>query len=1363
MTDLLSSYIPMDRRQALARRATLADRSAGAALFADISGFTPLTELLAQRLGPQRGAEEVTRVLNAVYETLIAEVDAYGGSVVSFNGDAITCWFDGDDGRRATACALAMQAGQGQQGGALPVPFPAVPHEAEPGFAPLALPSGEAVTLAMKVAIASGPVRRFLLGDPARRLIDVLAGVTLDRLAAAEHLAAPGEVILDPVTLRNLGDLVQVITWRQGEEGADGSLAVPVGHPALPLNLSGGSGFGVVGGLAAPVAQAPWPALAPEMLPREQVRPWLLPAIYDRIELGQHEFVAQLRPAVALFLHFAGLDYDGDPAAGDRLNAYTRWVESVLDRYGGTLLDVTIGDKGSYLYAAFGAPVTHRDDATRAARAALELLHVPADLYDPGATAPFMREIRIGIASGPVYAGTYGGSTRRTYSVLGDAVNVAARLMELAETGEILVSGAVRQATSQGFAWDELPALPIRGKAESVSVFRLRSPREAPARYLPEPRYEFPLVGRAADLARIEEKLALAHAGLGQLVGITGEAGLGKSRLVAEVIRRAEAQGFQGYGGECQSYGTHTPYLVWSSIWRDLFDLAAAAGPEAQIRSLEDQLAEIDPALVPRLPLLGVVLGLPIPDNDLTQTFDAALRKASLEALLVDCLRARAQQEGGPALLLVLEDIHWIDPLSHDLLEAIGRAIAGLPVLILCAYRPPELDYLQTPRVTALPYFSELPLSDFTPEEAAQLIALKLAQIADDTAPPPAALVEQITARTEGNPLYIEELINYLHDRGLNPRDTADLERIALPASLHSLILDRVDQLSESQQVTLKVASIIGRLFLVAWLWGVYPTLGEPAQVKKDLEALHRLDLTPRDTPEPQLAYLFKHQATWEVAYESLTYATRAQFHEQLAHWLETTNSVQEPPIALLAYHYGRSANTAKQREYYRQAADAAAAVYANAAALDYYTRLLPLLLPPEQPAVLLALGEVAERVGQWDAAEGHYRQALAYAEQTADRAVQIQAQQALGILLRNRGNYAAALVWLDRTHRLFLEGESTAGTLAGLSRILVEIGELYRRQEDYTQARALLEQSLDLSRQLKDGDGIAMAFHSLGWIAYSQGDYASSRSLYNLALDLRRTLPNKQELARSLNSLGLTAVAQGDFTTARPCLEESLALRRGMGDKQGIARSLNSLGLLDFAQERYSEARRIFEEGLMLQRDMGDKQGISLVLANLGWSLYAQGEFDTAHDLLEEALALAEEIGSKWNTSLALCYLGWIEERQGQATQATQHLGASLTLADTHGIKHFFILCVIGLANVALQTGHLERAARLLGVAEDAVTTMDIPLGSVERGLYDQMREAVTLRLDPTRLAALLAAGRSLSREQVVAYARSSEDDHEP
>ena len=605
--DVLSTYLPTDRLHALIAGKDLPEYAEGAALFCDISGFTALTELFLKESGPQRGAEEIHRVINQVFDSLIAEVNRYHGSVIIFGGDALTCWFDADHGLRAVACATAMQ------------------NRMQP-FAAIQSRGKQTVAMGIKIAIAVGTVRRMVVGDPAIQLLDVLAGRTLDTLAAAEHQASRGEIVLDSIAQQALGDQIEIAAWRVDE--------------------TSGARFAILRALRVPVQPDPWPALSSSP---ERVRPWVLPDIYERLHatgaVGTGpvrtgtQFLAEIRPAAPLFLYFRGPDYDADPEAYPKLNSFIQKTQHILTRYEGRLLQVIMGgrnwgDKGSYLYAVFGAPLAHEDDAQRAAAAALDLRAMAQKLG-------FIADARIGVSQGWLFAGPAGSETRQTYVTMGDEVNLAARLMQAADSFRILVSARIPEALGQQFYGDALPPLYVKGKGEAVQAFSLEGIRARDSIRLQEPRYALPMVGREAELQTITARLDLVLQGRGQIVGITGEPGVGKSRLMAEVIHRAQQRGMEMYGSECEAFGTQTSYLVWRRIWQGILGVDNDARLEDRLARISAELARVDAALLPRMPLLGPLLNLPIPDNSLTQAFDAKLRKTSLETLLDDYLRAR--------------------------------------------------------------------------------------------------------------------------------------------------------------------------------------------------------------------------------------------------------------------------------------------------------------------------------------------------------------------------------------------------------------------------------------------------------------------------------------------------------------------------------------------------------------------------------------------------------------------------------------------------------------------------------------------------------------------------------------------------
>ena len=709
------------------------------------------------------------------------------------------------------------------------------------------------------------------------------------------------------------------------------------------------------------------------------------------------------------------------------------------------------------------------------------------------------------------------------------------------------------------------------------------------------------------------------------------------------------------------------------------------------------------------------MLNLPIPDNELTATFDAKLRKESLEALLVDCVRKWARLV---PLLFVLEDCHWLDPLSQDLLEVLGRAIIDLPVMIIIAYRPPQAERSHAPRVAQLFHFTEVPLTDLPANEIQQLVQYKLGQVYGEQVTLPPALIEKISQRAEGNPFYIEELLNYLRDRDIDPQQPQALEQVDLPDSLYSLILSRIDQLTENQRTLLKVASVIGRLFRASMLWGVYTNYGDHARVLNDLEALSALDLTPLDTPEPELTYLFKHILTQEVAYETLSFATRALLHDQIGQYIEKTyQEALDGYVDLLAYHFSHSENSEKKRQYLLKAAEVAQAHYANSASISYYRQVLPLLPEDQQAAALLKLGQILELVGNWDEAESVNRQAEIVSLQLNDAPRHARAQRALGWLLRKQGAYFGAEEWLVRARESYQE----LNDKAGVSHVLSNIGELYRLQGKFEEARRFYDESLSLADQIDDPrDRQAARAHALkgaGTVATWQGEYVTARALNQESLLLRRELGDTPGVATLLNNLGIIARFQRDLDDARRMNEESLTLFREMGDRWAVGQLLNNQACVASDQGDYAEARILLQESLTIRRQLGDKAGLALSLNTLADVVLDEGKFEEARPLLDESLTLNREIGDQ----TAIAYL--IEDYAG----------------------------------LAAAEGQPGKALRLAGFAAALRESLGAPLPPSEQARVDRMLVPARSALAEAEVATAWEAGRTLQMEGALALARSA------
>jgi predicted ATPase/class 3 adenylate cyclase len=1171
----LLSYLPPDRATAILSGGSLPEEDTGSVLFSDISGFTPLTEAVVARYGARRGGEEFTDRLNAVYDALIEQVERFGGSILGFAGDAMTAWFAGDDGILAATAGEAMQFAMQR-------------------FSRVELPDGVTVSLSMKVAISSGRLRRFTCGDPGIQLFDILAGDVMERLATCEGAAQRGEILVDEATAKTIWPKVALREWRS--LGADH-------HPASAA---------VLDGINDPARPRPneRPALPDDAA--ERLRPWLIPEVFQRIQSGQNVFLTELRPASALFVRFSGIAFEADPEAPRKLDAYVRWIQAIVTRLEGVLIQLTVGDKGSYLYAAFGAPVAHDDDTARAMSAALEIVKPPAEI------AAIVPEVQVGVTRGTMRTGAYGGRQRRTYGVLGDDVNLAARLMKAAKPNEILVSDRAARRLRDAFEFQTLDPIKVKGKSEPVAINRLVGRKRADfLADLRNQRYSTPMIGRQAELAAVRDKLGHAARGQGQVVCLSADAGMGKTRLLSEIIRSAVAQGFSVFAGDCPVLAREASYTVWAPIWRSLLELGSHLAPDQVLASLVHTLRSVQPGLEERAPLWGPVLNVALPDNDLTRTLDGKVRRESMEAMLVECLRHRCARS---PVVLVLEEAHWIDEASRHLLKTIIQAIARMPVAIVLAHRPVAAGDLLGAAEAALDYVRTIELGDLPAEDARQLTIIRLKDVFGQQAAVPESLVDLIATRASGNPFFIEEVANLLKTRNIDLTNQASLESLELPASLHSLVLGRIDQMSGTAQTTLKVASVIGRLFRAAMLWGVHPLERDRLGIDAHVREMCEREIALPEPVDGEEAYFFKHIVIQEVAYESLPFALRSTIHEAIGSYIEgIAGQNTHPWIDLLAFHFDRSSRDDKKRIYLVAAGDAAKASYANRSAINYYQRVLPILEGADRIAVLAKLGPVMELTGAWDGATACYEEGLRLAEAAGQVHDQARCAAGIGDLLRRRTRFTEAADWLKRAIRLY----EAAGDRRGMADILHLRGTLSAQTGDFPKAAELYQRALAIRHELGLETDAARTLNNLGIVSRAQGDSDTALVYYERSLEIRRRLNDRRELANSLNNVAIAHRFRGDYERAREMLEESLKLYRVVGDRWSVGNGLHSLAELALDREDTALAAQCLKESISINRDLGDRRELAFLLEGFGHlgRLHKQGEaallfFAAAHAL---------------------------------------------------------------------------------------------------------------------------------------------------
>jgi class 3 adenylate cyclase len=861
-------------------------------LMADVTGFTAMSEKLS-RIGKE-GAEEVTNIINSYFSPLIKIVVKYGGDVVSFAGDAFTAGFEPLPGERSPHHQRALAAVREMQ-------------EFVRNFSEVKVSAGT-FPLNLHLALHSGPAVLCRLGDPSGQMEYLVAGSATQRAAEIEEHSGAGEALVSQ-------ELYKLVEKQVKAEPVPEAKAYRLSSIEVKAEPVGGAGAALPDDID--LALAEMEALRP------YISPWLLANIVADPQAGG--FAGEHRRVTSLFLNLWGLDFDGDPQAVSKAQNYIRVLGQTVDKYGGSVNKIDFSQQGPRVFILFGAPSAHENDEERALLCALDLLGHEEFKYG-GLKQKF------GANSGFVYAGTIGSAVRREFTVMGDEVNLAARLMSYAQEGQLVISAAINRKAGKKFETKSLGEREFKGKSHPVAIFEALGEKKYGddifSRWVSESKA---MVGRETEKTVMGEAIERTISGKGQVVSIVGEPGIGKSRLSRELIQNWLERGYTVFGGNCQSYGSAISYLPWSELLKGYLGIKETDSPEEKEAKIRKMLGIIDPQLAEWACLVGEVVGVPMPETDLTKSLDAKLRQQRLFDLVLDILSWGAQQE---PLMLIIEDLHWADSASLGLLNYVARNIGEKPILLCLVYRPMEAKQ----EFATKEYHTSLSLKELSQEESQQLIHTLLA-----IEGMPKELEDLILKKSQGNPFFVEEVIKSLIEQKVITQEdgkwkvaTADVKSVNIPDTVQGVIMSRVDRLSPSAKDVLQVASCIGREFEYPVLSAVYPKKMDLGPILVDLG---RFDLV---LSEKANHYFFKHIMTQEVAYDSLPFNRRRDLHNHIGDYLEDAFGEKvEEVMGLLAHHYYYAQNWEPAFFYSVEAGDNARKVYANQEALAHYDRAL--------------------------------------------------------------------------------------------------------------------------------------------------------------------------------------------------------------------------------------------------------------------------------------------------------------------------------------------------------------------------------------------------------------------------------------
>jgi class 3 adenylate cyclase/tetratricopeptide (TPR) repeat protein len=1205
--EAIACYIPdlVLRRHAVGMprsRERTPERVGGAVLFSDISGFTAIAERLAEQ-GPA-GAEELSERLNAYFGRLIALIADHGGDLLKLAGDALVAFWPARDEPlaaatlRAADCGLALGAAISDGG------------------------EVEGVALRSKMGLGAGEVTLLHVGGVLDRWELLIAGAPLTQMGLAERHAQQGQVVLSP----------EAWSLVAGEcEGAplDG------GH----VRLTSIARPPVRRGLAPP-------RLDPASVPA--LRGYIPAAILSRLDAGQTGWLSELRPVSVLFINLSGLN-PATPEGVELTQSVIRRLQSTLYRYEGSFNKLSVDEKGLTLVAALGLPpLAHEDDPVRALQASTEMQDRLRELEVGGA---------IGVATGRVYCGEIGGSGRREYTVIGDKVNLAARLMQAA-SGAVLCDEATRAAARGRVVFEALPPMAVKGKAEPVSAYRPVGRATSPSRVSP-------LFGRDAERAALAQRVETLRAGEGGLVVIEGEAGIGKSRLVADLTGQAAAEGVAVLQGGGDAVEKSTPYFAWRQVVAQALGVEGLDGVEGRRARVLERLAA-DPDLLNQAPLLNVFLPLDLPDNGLTASLTGQVRADNTHDLIV---RLLADEVIRSPTVLIVEDAHWLDSASWALALQVSRRVR--PLLMIVTSRPLEEPVPPDGRTLFHGSGAEhLRLDALAPADA---VALACDRLGVDALPPQAAAL--IGRKAQGHPFFSVELAYALRDSGLievaggtcRPTAGVDWDAIAFPDSIQGVITNRIDRTPPSHQLALKVSSVIGRLFSFRVLRDIFPIEAERPRLPGLLRDLSDYNLTLLEAPEPELTYGFRHVIIRDVSYNMLLFSHRRQLHRSIAAWYERTFADDlSPYYPLLAHHWTAAGDESRAIDCLERSGDQALRGGAYQEAATFFHEAIRL----EDHLT----GEVdTSRRARWEAKLG-------------------EAYLGLGRLTECREHTERALRLL---------GEPVPETRP---RLAVQFAGQVVRQLTH---RILPARAAPRGRRPAEGLRQAACAHEVisQVCYYSQemtlGVYSALR-----ALNLAERVGPCPELARGYATMCIAASLVPLHPLAEVFGRQARRTAEAVGDPVTDVWVSELMGVYWLGAGRLDRGREKLAEAVRLAGRLGDWRKWEESQGELARLLYLQGDFAGGLSLFGEQWRVARQHGHDqaqvWGRHGQATILMW----QGRVEQAAEMLEESPVLEPDYPRT----------ADAILGLGLLAAARLRLGRREDAAWAADATTRLIER-----------------------------------------------
>lgn len=1119
----------------------------GSLLFADLSGFTVMSEKLAS-LG-RLGAEKLAGIMNNCFNSLLGLVFAYGGDVIKFGGDAFLAFFsDADNASRAYKCAGDL-----------------IHWIAENGRIPT--PVGE-FSLGIHAGISSGQVYNLYIGDQRRE--HLFCGLTVENAYAAADAASLGKLALtqQAVEAINKPDIVR---------SEDGFFICRSLHNSKSFDFADRPELSDISG-----------KLRKSLT---NLEPFIISGLKNQLHYNSGVIEGEHRVVTTLFIGVSSLranletDTDGSVPA---INSWFTTINEIIEKHGGAFARLDSSGSSEKMLAFFGAPLSCGRDAENCLKAVLNIRSILPDL-NKNFALPIKH--RYGINTGLCFVGDVGGASRREYTAMGDAINLAARLMAKAKYGEALVGEKTISSCGEKFITHDGGSTPVKGKAEPVRLYYLEKqitggvPAET-------------MIGREEELKQAQKFIDKIIQKKPLQLLIAGEAGAGKSLLCTNIKKIAAEAGLYNVEGACFKHSEKTPYGPLKTIFAGLLHLTSRTPQKQRRQALLKYLGKInEPEWEPLIaPLLDYSPVVPPQLKNLPED----IKKEKIRDIIC---RLICEINKDKLSMLIIEDVQWVDDASFVIIKSLLGKPDAPGVVFVC--RPGNL-YSELKNKSGV---ETIELAGLTPENSRQLFLSVLGDMVS-----PQEIIEQVIKKSEGNPFYLEEMAKAFRELGPDKFTSAD----NIPSGIESVITARIDNLGDMVKKTVRTASVIGRVFAYNALRSIFPDRKRVSKLRGYLDELSYLDLTPLERRQPVLEYIFKHILTQEVAYNGLLFSTRQLLHLKTAEYFISKKRLVKRQPEIPARHFLLAGEDKKAIPYLFLAAKKAAAEFANTEAFGFFTKALEAAEKHNDreyiTKVLKSRGKLAKLTGDFVLAEKDY------------------------LRLRNisRNDFpqkAVALRNLSEIYRLTADYDKAEDIIIELEKLMPEEphtrvfclngrAEIARRRGKLQACQKQLLEALPLAKDHSlPADMLALINNNLGICHWSLGKLKESAGYYRSALALYRQLKDLGGQSKVINNLGIINDKMGKLRQAAKSYEKAQKIFKRIGAVRSqayacanLGTNLTTRGYLAQAAEKLDQAKEIFQK-------IGDQHSLAYTEGDLGFVYFCWGDIEKAREYLNTAL----------------------------------------------------------------------------------------------------------------------------------------------